>query len=984
MPRVGKTGMSGTALQARTLAATALALVVAAAAPAAAEMGGDVTARVSASGGAVAKTRKTGTRRRDDNAPAQIFAARGFRNGGMPTVSVSPMAGKSSTKKSGQKVLVTGLAASKGGDSGGTPALGRRGGPTSGETQASRKTAKRTSSRTQSKSEIAPVKRANIAVSKSGDLGMGLISAKLADRLRRGAAAPEPAPEQFAAGAETGSGAAAGSAGRTPLRFDLTLPGIAPAAGSGASSGQAQVAQSGGSSGTGSGTSGGSNSGSSSGIGGQTVGSGVPGVKIDRKTPVLLTADKMAYDRNTGVVSAKGNVEISQGTRVLKADNVAYNQNTGVVTATGNVSITEPTGEVFFAERAVLTKEMREGVIEKIRVLLQDDARMAANGAVRVGGNMTVMRRAVFSPCALCPDDPTKAPLWQVRADRVVHDQTKRNIEYHSGTLEMFGIPVAYIPYFYHPDPTVKRRTGLLPPRFGSDTKLGRTAQIPVYLNIAPDLDATIAPIFLTKDVPVLAGEIRYRFVGGELGFQGSYTRPKRIDDSGDTRPNRVNRGHIDAFGRLDIDSIWRAGFDTSLATDRTYLRRYNLTPGNLFSKATAFGSEEVLVSRGYLEGFKGRNYASAESFYFQNQREGISQSGTPFIAPEINLSYISEPLPNGSRWSADLNFLNLHRTQGTDSRRASGVFGWEMPYIGRFGDVFRVRARLQTDAYWVNEVTQDNTSAAFRGFKGRVFPQASIDWRMPFVKDYGNVRHIIEPRASVIFGPNGPNNSAIPNEDSLAFEFDDTNLFNLNRFPGLDRVDGGRRIAYGLKNSFYGNAGGRSEIFVGQALRAKEDDAFRLGSGAETETSDIVGRVLINPSEYLNLLYRFRVNAESGSARRHEVFASGGPENLRLSATYLFAAAEAGSGAFGTREEVRGGVTYKFHKYWTVSASTIYDLAESEARRHAGGVKYEDECFILDLSVARSFTSGNDFGSSLEVGLQITFKQLGDVRASR
>lgn len=962
MPRVGGKLLMGKATG--TIAAGCLALALTPMAVLA-EMGGADTAQMSA--GAAKAASRAAQKSRAGGESIRVYSAGGFRTGDTGTgtgTGTGSVAGAGSPKP--ERARMSGLAASKEPakrTSTGEQEIGGRGGLQSNLLPKAKKARKVVPGKRSQRSEKVLAKsRSKRAAAKTGDLGMGLISAKLARKVRQDATAAElkPAPDQFAAG--TSGTPTSGGALRT--KFDLSQV--------------EQFAQSGsGSGGSASGTEKKSSS-------GQTLSGGVPGVSVDRKTPVLLTADKMSYDRNTGVVSASGNVEISQGRRVLKADTVSYNQKTGVVTAVGNVSITEPSGEVFFADRAVLTKEMREGVIEKIRILLQDDARVAANGAVRIGGNTTVMRKAVFSPCALCPDDPTKAPLWQVRADRVVHDQTKRNIEYHSGTLEFFGIPVAHIPYFYHPDPTVKRRTGLLPPLLGSDSKLGRTAQIPVYINIAPDWDATVAPIFLTKDVPVLAGEVRHRFKGGEINFQGSYTRPKRIDDFGDTRPQRVNRGHINSYGRLDIDNIWRAGYDTSLASDRTYLRRYNIQPGNIFSRATAFGFEEVLVTRGYLEGFSGRNYAAAEAFYFQNQRSGVEQSEIPFVAPEINLSYISEPLKNGSRWSVDLNLLDLHRIQGTDSRRASGVFGWEMPYIGRFGDIYRVKARLQTDLYWVNEVTQNNSQANFTGLKGRIFPQVAFDWRLPLVREYGNVRHIVEPRAAVIFGPNGANTSSIPNEDSLDFEFDDTNLFNLNRFPGLDRVDSGRRIVYGLKNSFYGNAGGRSEIFIGQSIRSRDDDTFRIGSGVEKEVSDIVGRISVNPADYFDVSYRFRYDLDAGTARRHEVFASGGPENLRFNATYLFAAAEVGARGFGVREEVSGGVSYKFHRYWTVSGSTIYDLAESEARVHAGNLKYEDECFIFDLRVSRSFTSGSDFGSSLDVGLQITFKTLGNVRASR
>ena len=106
--------------------------------------------------------------------------------------------------------------------------------------------------------------------------------------------------------------------------------------------------------------------------------------------------------------------------------------------------------------------------IRDIRVLLSDRSRLAAASGLRTGGNTTVFKKGVFSPCELCRDDPTRAPLWQLKAVEIEHDQEEQVIRYRDAWMEIFGIPIFYTPYFEHPDPTVERKSGLLAPTVGS------------------------------------------------------------------------------------------------------------------------------------------------------------------------------------------------------------------------------------------------------------------------------------------------------------------------------------------------------------------------------------------------------------------------------------------------------------------------------------------------------------------------------------
>jgi LPS-assembly protein len=296
------------------------------------------------------------------------------------------------------------------------------------------------------------------------------------------------------------------------------------------------------------------------------------GSRMDRNTPVIFKADQLRNEQKLGIVIATGNVEFSQGERTLLADVVTYNRREDTVTAKGNISLVEPTGEVIFADRVELTGDLRNGIIENMRVRLSDDARIAAAGGRRIGGEKTEFRKAVYSPCKLCEKDPSRAPIWQVKAFNVTHDQTSRDVVYKDAFLEFYGVPVMYTPYLSHPDPTFDRRTGFLIPTYGSDSDLGQFVSTPYYIDIAPNMDATITPTFTTGEGIVGAAELRHRLKNTAYKLDGSLTYAAK--DAGD---DDTTRGHIRGNLLHEFDSTWRGGAEVFISTDDTYLRRYGI-----------------------------------------------------------------------------------------------------------------------------------------------------------------------------------------------------------------------------------------------------------------------------------------------------------------------------------------------------------------------------------------------------------------------
>ena len=289
--------------------------------------------------------------------------------------------------------------------------------------------------------------------------------------------------------------------------------------------------------------------------------------KAPDEEPVLITAERLEYDQQKGIVTATGNVEVTRQTpspfssitapvvRTLLADKVVYDENKHIIDATGHVALIEPTGEVVFADAIKVSDDLNYGTIRDLRARMSDNSRLAANGARREAGVKTEMVKGVFTPCEACKTDPNAPPLWQIRADKVVHDQRTHDLEYYDAFLDVYGIPIFYTPYLSHPDPTVKQRSGLLAPTYGNSSDLGIFVGLPYYWGIDQSEDVVFRPIFTQNQGPVFSGEYRKRFEHGKLSFSSSITEGDFTNSSGIVKDNVV-RGHVFSEGRFDPEQV--------------------------------------------------------------------------------------------------------------------------------------------------------------------------------------------------------------------------------------------------------------------------------------------------------------------------------------------------------------------------------------------------------------------------------------------
>ena len=687
------------------------------------------------------------------------------------------------------------------------------------------------------------------------------------------------------------------------------------------------------------------------------------GQNLSLEKDSVFTADEIQYDQKSGKVVATGNVEIAQGERILRADKITYDIRAGRVTAVGNIALMEPTGEVLFAEAMELQNELKVGVVNGIRILFTDNSRLAANSAQKLDENRTRLNQAVYSTCDLCKEDRNADPLWQLKSNSVEHNKTDRTITYKHAVLEFYGVPVLYTPYFSHPDPTVDRESGFLAPAAFDSSILGYGLTLPYYYVISDDKDLTFTPTITTKEGVQLATEYRQAFESGDMVLDASLTYVDERTNTNAKTGDQEFQGHIRGLGEFDLKRGWSWGFDFFATTTDTYLDKYDISEA------------DTLVSTAYIQALRGRNYGKFSAYAFQGLEADDDSGTTPFVPAWLEYSYISEPDRYGSRYSFDLDSLMLFRTDGQDTNRISGTAGWHLPYTTPSGQVINLDAKLRGDMYYAQDQLAnpfDPDSATSDEFTGRVIPSISLKWSYPFVRQAGKIRQTIEPIAEVVWSE-AYGSDDTPNEDSLSFEFDDTNLFGTNRYVGLDEVEEGLRFNYGFNFGFYGEGGGYTSFMVGQSIYESNKTGFQEGTGLESQVSDYVARLEIQPADYLKYTHRVRVDQDNFSVSRNEIDLFVGSDTSWMSVGYLYLDEDQALTGIQSEHQVDIEGRLKFAEFWSAYGGYIRDLEDNGSSIQAKfGIEYLDECFGFALEARRDYTRDRDLEPSTSIGFKI------------
>lgn len=757
------------------------------------------------------------------------------------------------------------------------------------------------------------------------------------------------------------------------------------------------------------------------------IANGGPGFTYNARPPVqkppkntnakdgqmLVRATEINYDYNNSRVSAVGNVQLYYNGSTVEADKVIYDQKTKRLHAEGNVRMTDADGKITYANVLDFSDDYRDGFVDSLRLDAPNQTRMAAARADRSNGDITVFQSGVYTACAACKDNPKKPPLWQVKGARIIHDQTEKMLYFENASIEFFGQPIAYLPYFSTADPSVQRKSGFLIPNLVSNSLTGVGFEIPYYFALAPDYDLTLTPRITTRQGVLMQGEFRQRLINGSYEIRAygiSQLDPHAFDLNGNpsagSHPNRVG---IDTHGQFSLNNQWVWGWDSIYANDNTFFRDYGLAayrnPLSSFLLLPDTG-----VSQLYLTGVGNRSHFDARTMYYQGFSAYDVQAQIPVVAPVIDYSNVLNQSILGGEFSYKTNFTSLTRNQAAfepitstttlnnlgnpvslcsltsadpkatinrnncllrgvpgDYTRLSGQVDWRRSFTDPMGQIWTPFASLRGDlinADISNQVGVNNFTPPGNTQIARVMPTIGLEYRYPFINVQPWGTTTIEPIAQVIIRPNEQYAGQLPNEDAQSLTFDDSNLFSVNKFSGWDRVEGGGRVNAGVQATTQFDRGGAINVLFGQSYQIFGMNSYAvqdltntgIDSGLDKTKSDYVARISYQPNKTFNITTRARIDEATGNFNRFEIEGRANFDRWAISMLYGDYAAQPELGYLTRREGVLGTASVKLAQNWVLSGGARYDITQNKVNQYIIGAGYVDDCFLLAINYVTDY----------------------------
>ena len=695
---------------------------------------------------------------------------------------------------------------------------------------------------------------------------------------------------------------------------------------------------------------------------------------------VAFEADQLSYDDNGETLVATGNVVLRSGDRSVRADKVTYSRATGKILANGQVRFVDENGNQLFTESVELTDKFEAGTMEDLLIALRQGGRLAARRGERTQNGGIALTDAAYSACPVeTPDGCAKKPSWRITADEVTYDAVSDRIRFRGAFLEIFGLRLLPLPSLVI-NTTGQAQSGFLVPGFQVSRNNGLEISQVYYWRLRPNMDATAKATVFTQAPPMIDGQFRHLTDRGAYQITGYLTASTRVPDpSAPATARRDLRGYVFANGTFQIDPNWSITPSVRLASDRTFLRRYDLS------------FDDRLRSVVNIERIDDSSYFSAAGWYVQTLRPFEEQGQIPIVLPAIDYRKRFANVVAGGTLQLQGNTLALWRPDGQDTRRGFASAQWDLRRVTALGQVVQFTALARGDLYHStqNALSPQPIYSGDPGWQSRGVALGAIDVSWPLVGELFGGTQVLTPRVQIVAAPS-IRNLGIPNEDSRAIDLEDTNLFELNRFPGYDRVEDGTRITYGVDWQLL-RPGWEVRSTIGQSYRFSGSRDFLVdGTGIFNNVSDIVGRTQVKFRDFVRFTHRFRLDKDSLAIRRNEIDATVGSSKTYVELGYLrlnrnIVAVE----DLQDREEARVAARVAFANYWSVFGSGVFNLTDAEedpslnsdgfqAIRTRLGVAYADECLELGLTWRRDYVTAGDARRGNTFQVYFALKNLG------
>jgi len=653
------------------------------------------------------------------------------------------------------------------------------------------------------------------------------------------------------------------------------------------------------------------------------------GFKIaqSENSEIEITADTIEVLKDENKINATGNTIIQTEEFLSTSDSLIYDKNLERIKTSGNIIIKDNLENYYFFDDFVSDKGFNKANGTNTRIRLSDGTRIVGKSFIRTDSNINEINNAEYTPCLQNNYIIKNCPGWKLTAKKVIHDEEKQSVYYEGATLSILNVPVLYSPFFSHPDPTVKKKSGVLMPSVSSDNNLGNTFSIPYFYNISSNYDLTITPTFQSKADNYYTFNYRHLTKNHKFNIDTSIT---------DNESRAGTRNHM--FINGDIKNPY-GKFDYKIETSNndTYLRKNQINEQTIFTSGLNFTKE---MDNSFLD----------FSSYIYKHLDNSSEQKWEYVYPKINYDIYDYKDPvSKTNWKINSSFLN-YRTIDKDYEQqlSSEIFSNEIKVSKQTG--LKFENTIQNRLVYFNDSTNNYNQI-------RVFPQISSKISFPLSKSTNNRTEILEPIIMPILAPynNYSNDQSISN----------SNIFSLNREASLSQWESGPRINYGL-NWLVSNDDLTVNTSFGQSAKIKKDSTTEISNYIIGNTLDF-GSIGYIKSDIV-------IDRQDLYLKDNNINSSLDFDKIKFGFDYDYET----SNKIKTSEQISIGAKVNFYKDTSLIMSARKDLMSDKSIGNAFGIHYENDCLAINFDYFRDFTAIDDIEKSRGFSFTITLKPFG------
>tara|TARA_B110000483_G_scaffold83985_1_gene104148 strand:+ start:2153 stop:4234 length:2082 start_codon:yes stop_codon:yes gene_type:complete len=653
------------------------------------------------------------------------------------------------------------------------------------------------------------------------------------------------------------------------------------------------------------------------------------GFKIaqSENSEIEITADKIEVLENQNKINATGNIIVQTEEFLSASDNLIYDKSIESIKTFGNIIIKDSLKNYYFFDQFVSDKTFNNANGTNTRIRLNDGTRIVGKSFIRTDSNINEINNAEYTPCLQKNYIVKNCPGWKLSAKKVIHDEEKKNIYYEGATLSILNIPVLYSPFFSHPDPTVKKRSGLLMPTISSDNNLGNTVSIPYFYNISSNYDLTFTPTFQSKVDNYYT--LNYRYLNKNHVFN--------IDTSITDNESRAGtRNHI--FINGDVKNPYgEFNYKIETSNNDTYLRKNQIHHETILKSGLKFTKE---MDNSFLD----------FSSYIYKHLNNSNEQKWEYLYPNINYDIYNYKDPvYKTNWSIKSSLLN-YRTIDKDYKQqlSSEIISKEVHISKQTG--LKFQNTIQNRLVYFNNSADDYNQL-------RIFPQISSKISFPLSKSKNNRTEILEPLVIPILAPyNNYNNDQI---------ISNSNIFSLNRETSLSQWESGPRINYGL-NWLISNNNLSINTSLGQSIKIRKDN-----------TTGISNYFIGNTLGFGSIGYiksDITIDRQDLYLKDNNINSSLDFDKIKFGFDYDYET----SNRIKTSEQISIGAKVNFYKDTNLIVSARKNLMSDKSIGNAFGIHYENDCLAINFDYFRDFTVMDNIKNSRGFSFTITLKPFG------